>query len=65
MEVLCKCSRCDLPRPFANKTSFAVLFRFHGTDYAESFWMSGVIIIGMNLAVCWIKPLPKGQIGGK
>lgn len=44
---------------------FAILFRYHHTDYAASFWIAGVMIMAMNLAVCWIKPLPKGQIGGR
>ncbi|KAK5082201.1 hypothetical protein LTR05_007344 [Lithohypha guttulata] len=44
---------------------FAILFRFHGTDYASSFWIMGVMIIGLNLAGAWIRPLPAGQIGGK
>lgn len=43
---------------------FAVVFRYGG-DYARAIWIIGVIIIGLNLATCWIKPLPKGQIGGK
>ena len=44
---------------------FAILFRFHGTNYAESFWIAGVMIMAMNLSVCWIQPLPQGQIGGR
>ncbi|KAB5580601.1 nitrate transporter [Coniochaeta sp. 2T2.1] len=45
---------------------FAIIFRFMGggTDYAKAFWVIGVMHIGINLAVCWIRPLPKGQIGG-
>ncbi|KAH8910870.1 nitrate transporter [Coniochaeta sp. PMI_546] len=45
---------------------FAVIFRFMGggTDYAKAFWVIGVVHIGMNLSVSWIRPLPKGQIGG-
>lgn len=42
---------------------FAILFRFHGTRYEESLWITGVIIIGMNLVLCWVKPLPKGKDG--
>lgn len=44
---------------------FAVLFRFHHSDYAESFWIMGLIIMALNVSVCWIKPLPKGQVGGR
>lgn len=45
---------------------FAIIFRFmdNGTNYAKAFWLIGVIHIGVNLAVSWIPPLPKGQIGG-
>lgn len=44
---------------------FAILFRFHHTDYATSFWVAGVMTMALNVSVCWIKPLPKGQIGGR
>ncbi|KAK2591132.1 hypothetical protein QQS21_011170 [Conoideocrella luteorostrata] len=46
---------------------FAIIFRFidHGHGYNTAFWVIGVIHIALNLAVCWIPPLPKGQIGGK
>lgn len=45
---------------------FAIIFRFTdaGTNYAKALWVIGVMHIGMNLAVCWIRPLPKDQIGG-
>ncbi|KAL2757478.1 hypothetical protein ACRALDRAFT_2057225 [Sodiomyces alcalophilus JCM 7366] len=45
---------------------FAVIFRFMdgGTSYAKGFWVIGCIHIGLNLAVSWIPPVPKGQIGG-
>lgn len=45
---------------------FAIIFRFmnHGEDFAMGFWVIGIIHIGLNLAVCWIPPLPKGQVGG-
>lgn len=45
---------------------FAVIFRFmdHGNGYDTAFWVIGVIHIAMNLAVCWIPPLPRGQVGG-
>lgn len=45
---------------------FAVIFRFMdgGTNYAKALWVIGCMHIGINLAVCWIPPLPKGQIGG-
>lgn len=44
---------------------FAIIFRYQGTDYAKVFWIIGVISIAMNLAACWIRPIPKGQIGGR
>lgn len=45
---------------------FAIIFRFmdNGTDYAKAFWVIGIIHIALNLAVCWIPPIPKDQIGG-
>ncbi|KAL0260685.1 hypothetical protein SLS55_004375 [Diplodia seriata] len=43
---------------------FAIIFRYNGTDYAKCFWIIGVMSIAMNLAVSWIRPIPKGQIGG-
>lgn len=46
---------------------FAVIFRFmnDGKDYGSALWVIGAIHIGLNLAVCWIPPLPKGQVGGQ
>lgn len=44
---------------------FAIIFRYNGTNYAKTFWIIGVITIGINLAVSWIRPVPKGQIGGR
>lgn len=43
---------------------FAIVFRYGGS-YARAIWIIGVIIIALNLTTCWIKPLPKGQIGGR
>jgi len=43
---------------------FAIIFRYHGTNYAKCMWIIGTISICINVAVCWIKPIPKGQIGG-
>lgn len=44
---------------------FAIIFRYNGKDYGRVFWIVGVITIAVNLCVCWIKPVPKGQIGGR
>ncbi|OTB07624.1 hypothetical protein M426DRAFT_53456 [Hypoxylon sp. CI-4A] len=45
---------------------FAVIFRFMGggTDYATALWVIGVITIGLNVILCWVAPVPKGQVGG-
>jgi NNP family nitrate/nitrite transporter-like MFS transporter len=45
---------------------FAIIFRFMdgGSNYAHGFWVIGIMHIALNLLVCWIPPLPKGQIGG-
>ncbi|EPE29142.1 MFS general substrate transporter [Glarea lozoyensis ATCC 20868] len=44
---------------------FAVIFRYNMKDYGKSVWIIGVMTIAINLAICWIKPIPKGQIGGR
>ncbi|KAK4556523.1 hypothetical protein LTR86_006668 [Recurvomyces mirabilis] len=44
---------------------FAIVFRYNYTNYHKSLWIIGVMAIAINLAVCWIKPIPKGQIGGR
>ncbi|KAL8946664.1 MAG: hypothetical protein Q9222_006967 [Ikaeria aurantiellina] len=44
---------------------FAIIFRYNGKDYAKVFWIIGVMTIGINLALSWIRPIPKGQIGGR
>lgn len=43
---------------------FAVIFRVLGKDYSKTFWIIGIITIAVNLALSWIRPIPKGQIGG-
>ena len=44
---------------------FAIIFRYHGKDYGKVFLIIGVITIAINLSLSWIKPIPKGQIGGR
>jgi len=46
---------------------FAIIFRFmdSGKGYDKGLWIIGVVTIALNLAVCWIPPRPKGQIGGQ
>ncbi|CAK7262733.1 hypothetical protein SEPCBS57363_000193 [Sporothrix epigloea] len=34
-------------------------------DYGRAFWIIGVVHIVVNLAVCWIPPIPRNQIGGQ
>ena len=45
---------------------FAIVFRFvdAGTGYAHAFWIIGAIMIALNLCLCWVPPLPRGQFGG-
>lgn len=43
----------------------AIIFRYMKTDYGKSFWIIGVITIGMNLALSWIPPVSRKQIGGR
>ena len=44
---------------------FAIIFRYNGKNYGKCFAIIGGITIGINLLVSWIKPVPKGQIGGR
>ena len=44
---------------------FSIIFRYNGTNYGKVFWIIGVMTIAINLAVSWIRPIPKGQIGGR
>ncbi|KAF2686290.1 nitrate transporter-like protein [Lentithecium fluviatile CBS 122367] len=44
---------------------FAIIFRYNGTHYARVFWLMGIIIIALNLVFIWVRPIPKGQIGGR
>jgi MFS transporter, NNP family, nitrate/nitrite transporter len=37
---------------------FAIVFRYGGS-FGRSIWIIGVIMIAVNVATCWIKPLPK------
>ncbi|KAK2748058.1 hypothetical protein FQN55_004609 [Onygenales sp. PD_40] len=43
---------------------FAIVFRYNGTSYHQSIWIIGVICVAINVAVSWIPPIPRGQIGG-
>lgn len=44
---------------------FSIVFRYQPGQYGKAIWIIGIMTIGINLAVCWIKPIPKGQIGGR
>ncbi|KAH6845359.1 major facilitator superfamily domain-containing protein [Chaetomium sp. MPI-CAGE-AT-0009] len=46
---------------------FSVVFRFMdgGTGYAKGFWVIGVVHLVVYAAVCWIPPVPRGQVGGR
>lgn len=44
---------------------FAIIFRYEGKEFARTFWILGVVTIAVNVAVSWVKPIPKGQVGGR
>lgn len=44
---------------------FAIIFRVLGKQYGKTFWIIGIMTIALNVALSWIKPIPKGQIGGR
>lgn len=46
---------------------FSIIFRFtgDGTNYAKAFWVIGIIYLFLNVVLCWVPPLPRGQIGGR
>ncbi|KAL8715835.1 MAG: hypothetical protein Q9220_000502 [cf. Caloplaca sp. 1 TL-2023] len=44
---------------------FAIIFRYNNKNYGKVFWIIGIMTIGINLALSWIRPIPKGQIGGR
>ncbi|EWC48688.1 hypothetical protein DRE_01910 [Drechslerella stenobrocha 248] len=44
---------------------FAIIFRYNGSNYPKVFYIIGAVMIAMNLVVVWIRPIPKGQIGGR
>ena len=41
---------------------FAIIFRYHGSDYGRSLWIIGAISLAANLAVSWIRPVPKKPV---
>nr|AAQ04819.1 putative nitrate transporter [Tuber borchii] len=44
---------------------FSIIFRYNGVKYDRVIMIIGGICIGINLSISWIRPIPKGQIGGK
>lgn len=44
---------------------FAIVFRYNPTNQNKAIWIIGVIIMALQIATCWVKPIPKGQIGGR
>ncbi len=44
---------------------FLLIARYSGDDYGKVFWIVGVITIAGNVLVSWIRPIPKGQLGGR
>lgn len=44
---------------------FLLIYRYSGTDYGRVFWIVGIVTIAGNLLVSWIRPIPKGQLGGR
>ncbi|KAH8786813.1 major facilitator superfamily domain-containing protein [Hyaloscypha sp. PMI_1271] len=44
---------------------FAIVFRYNGVHYGKAIWITGACSIGVNVACSWIRPVPKGQIGGQ
>lgn len=42
---------------------FSIIFRYNGTDYGKVFWIIGVMVMGIHIAISWIRPAPKGYIG--
>ncbi len=43
---------------------FAIIFRYNGTHFEKVFWIIGIMTICIHVSLSWIKPIPKGQIGG-
>ena len=44
---------------------FLLIARYRGDNYGETLWINGVIVIALNLLVAWVRPIPKGQLGGR
>lgn len=44
---------------------FLLISRYNGLNYSKLFWLIGVICIGLTVLVLPIRPIPKGQLGGR
>jgi len=44
---------------------FAIIFRYHKTNYSQVFWIIGIMMIALNCVFIWVRPIPKNQIGGR
>ena len=44
---------------------FLLIARYSGERYGRVLWITGLICVALNIAVSWIRPLPKGQLGGR
>lgn len=44
---------------------FAIIFRYNGKEYGRVFYIIGAIIIGINVAVSWIRPVAKSSMGAR
>ncbi|KAJ6145743.1 hypothetical protein N7470_009638 [Penicillium chermesinum] len=41
---------------------FAIVFRYNGSQYGRSMWIMGVVALAANIAVSWIRPVPKAPV---
>jgi NNP family nitrate/nitrite transporter-like MFS transporter len=44
---------------------FAIVFRYNGDEYGRVFYIIGAVVIGINVAVSWIRPVAKSRVGGR
>lgn len=44
---------------------FSIIFRYAKGGNPQAIYIIGAITIGLNVLVSWIRPVPKGQIGGR
>lgn len=44
---------------------YLMVARYEGTSYGKVFWVLGAANIAGHLAISWIRPIPKGQLGGR